>query len=136
MRITQLGQIDVPALNNELSVALGGWTGWVGSHNGDYEAIVDLQPGFEERADEVRAVIEAHIANAEQREAAKLAQQQADAAALEAVKADQVIRYLVTHTPAECAQYVQTNVTNLATAKDVLGKLAMAVSVLAKKEFR
>lgn len=56
--------------------------------------------------------------------------QQADLA-----KADAVIQYLVSHTPAECEAYVQANVTNLATAKDMLGKFAMALCVLSKDKF-
>lgn len=51
-------------------------------------------------------------------------------------KADNVIRYLVTHTPAECAAYVNANVNNLADAKAFLGKVAMVLSVLARREFR
>ena len=46
------------------------------------------------------------------------------------------IVYLVTHTPAECAAYVEANVTNLAQAKVMLGKFAMALSVLARRELR
>lgn len=51
-------------------------------------------------------------------------------------KSDNVIQYLVTHTPAECAAYVNANVNNLADAKAFLGKVAMALSVLARREFR
>ena len=60
MRIKIAGTVDAAALNIELAAALGGWEGWTGSHNAAV-AVVDLLPGFEERADEVRAVIEAHI---------------------------------------------------------------------------
>lgn len=69
-------------------------------------------------------------------DAAAQAQALADMQAVVSAKADPVINYLVTHTPAECAQYVQTNVTNLATAKDVLAKMAMALSVLARSSLR
>src|SRR3990167_9715719 len=57
--------------------------------------------------------------------------QMADLLAKEEARADVVLQYFVSHTPKECATYVQTNVTSLATARDVLAKLAMAVSVLA-----
>lgn len=67
---------------------------------------------------------------------ALLEQIQADEAQKESAKLDTVIRYLVTHTPEEIVTYVNTNVTDLASAKNVLGKLAVAVSVLAKKELR
>lgn len=60
----------------------------------------------------------------------------ADAADLATAKADSVVRYIVTRTPAEINTYVQTNVTNLATAKDLIAKLAVAVSVLAKDKLR
>lgn len=57
----------------------------------------------------------------------------ADEQAATAAKADSVIQYLVTHTPAECAAYVNANVNNLADAKAFLGKVAMALSVLARQ---
>jgi hypothetical protein len=59
-----------------------------------------------------------------------------DAAARDAAKADAVIQYLVNHTPAECADYVQSNVTDLASAKQFLKKVAMALSMLARSELR
>jgi hypothetical protein len=67
---------------------------------------------------------------------APTAQQIADASAITTAKADAVITYLVTHTPAEIENYVSTNVADLTTAKGVLGKLAVAVSVLAKDRLR
>ncbi len=60
----------------------------------------------------------------------------ADVIAANSAKSDNVIQYLVTHTPAECAQYVQDNVTDLASAKAFLKTVAMALSVLARKELR
>ena len=60
----------------------------------------------------------------------------ADASAVTVVKANAVINYLVTHTPAECAAKVQTDVTNLATAKDMLAHFAQALCVLAKDRLR
>ena len=62
--------------------------------------------------------------------------QATDLTAKQAAKGDSVIQYLVTHTPAECDAYVHTNVTNLATAVNLLGKMAMALSVLARAELR
>lgn len=63
-------------------------------------------------------------------------QEVADAAATASVKSDAVIQYLVNHTPAECADYVQAHVTDLASAKQFLKKVAMALSVLARSELR
>lgn len=68
--------------------------------------------------------------------AARQALRTADADAIVTAKADNVIQYLVTHTPTECAQYVQTNVTDLASAKTLLAKFAIALSVLAKQSLR
>lgn len=52
-----------------------------------------------------------------------------------AAGADRVVQYLRNHTPAECAAYVNTNVTSLATAKTMLEKFAMILCVITKKEF-
>lgn len=60
-------------------------------------------------------------------------QQQMDSVARAEVKADAVITYLTNHTPAECVQYVQDNVTDLASAKAFLKKVAMALSILSKQ---
>jgi len=68
--------------------------------------------------------------------AALAAQQLADAEALAAAKADATIQYMVTHTPLECYQKVQTDVTDLASAKVMLGRLAMAISVIARDKLR
>ncbi len=69
-------------------------------------------------------------------EAQAAAQATTDAAARSAAKADATNAYLVSHTPAECYAKVQTDVTDLASAKQMLGRLAMAVSVLARRELR
>ena len=44
------------------------------------------------------------------------------------------VRYLNTHTAAEIANYVDTNVTNLATAKTVIARLAVAVGVILRED--
>ena len=59
-----------------------------------------------------------------------------DASAVTVAKANAVINYLVTHTPQECAAKVQTDVTNLATAKDMLAHFAQVLCVLAKDRLR
>lgn len=87
--------------------------------------------GQEELADDAPELLA--IAQAiEQAAAAKQAQAATDAQAAESAKGDAVIQFLVNHTPAECAAYVAANVTDLASARNVLAKLAMAVSVLAR----
>jgi len=69
-------------------------------------------------------------------EVAAAAQRVTDNTARQTAKADSTISYLVTHTPAEINTYVRSNVNNLASATDMLVKLAVAVSVLARKELR
>lgn len=61
---------------------------------------------------------------------AEKAKQAAKAAATGDVEADIVCKYLREHTPLETYQYVQANVTDLASAKAIIGKLAAAVGVL------
>lgn len=51
-------------------------------------------------------------------------------------KADNVVQYLRDHTPAECEAYVQTNVTDLASAKALLKKFAIVLCVLSKQNLR
>ena len=60
----------------------------------------------------------------------------ADAAALGYTKADPVAQYIITHTPAEIAAYVGTQVTSLATAVPILQKMAFILGVLAKDKLR
>lgn len=69
-------------------------------------------------------------------EIAKEALSAEDAQAKAYAKAAPVIQYLATHTPAECEAYVAANVTDLASAKNLLGKFAIALCVLARREFR
>lgn len=93
------------------------------------QQVVALTP--EEEADAVARTA------AEEAVAAPIRKQAADdVIAANSAKSDNVIQYLVTHTPAECAQYVQDNVTDLASAKAFLKKVAMALSVLARRELR
>jgi hypothetical protein len=54
-------------------------------------------------------------------------------AARTTLKADATITYLRTHTPAEVAAYASTNITDLASAKSVIGKLAMVVAYMARE---
>lgn len=51
-------------------------------------------------------------------------------------KADNVVQYLRDHTPAECAQYVQDNVTDLASAKAFLKKVAIVLCMLSKESLK
>jgi hypothetical protein len=71
-----------------------------------------------------------------QEELDAIAQAEADAAAKDAAKADNVVQYLRDHTPAECSDYVQDNVTDLASAKAFLKKVAVVLCVLSKQSLR
>jgi hypothetical protein len=57
----------------------------------------------------------------------------ARAAIRDALRADNVVAYLRTHTPAEVAAYASTNISDLASAKTVIGKLAMICAYLARE---
>lgn len=59
-----------------------------------------------------------------------------DADATAAVKVDGWVKAFVAMTPAEASNYVDVNVTNLATAKDVLKKMAFMLNVLARRSLR
>lgn len=51
----------------------------------------------------------------------------------EELRADNTLQFLRTHTPAEAEAWVNSNVTDLASAKSVLSKLAMIVAYLARE---
>ena len=51
------------------------------------------------------------------------------------VKADPVLMQFLMARPAQIEQYIQNNVTDLASARAVLKTLAKAVALLAKREF-
>jgi hypothetical protein len=69
-------------------------------------------------------------------ETAEIAKNLADQAALTNAKANAVIQYLVSHTPAECSAKVATDVNNLATAVTMMQNFAIALSILAKDKLR
>lgn len=64
------------------------------------------------------------------------AQEAAEAEAHAEAKADAVVQYLRDHTPAECEDYVQANVTDLASARALMKKFAVVLCVLAKQSLR
>jgi len=68
--------------------------------------------------------------------AALKAQLEVDEAEKQSAKLDPVINYLATHTNAQVAAKIQTDITSLATAKDMMAKLGVALAVLARKELR
>lgn len=63
-------------------------------------------------------------------------QEEIDQQAVQSAKADPVIQYLVNHTPDECFNKVQADVTDLASAKQMLGRFARALSVIAREKLR
>lgn len=67
---------------------------------------------------------------------AKEAQQATISAAKAEAQADNAVQYLRDHTPAECEQYVQDTVTDLASAKAFLKKVAIVLCALSKESLR
>lgn len=80
------------------------------------------------------ALVEPYVKSTE--EIAYKSQQLADSRARDSAKTETVIQYLINHTPAECDAYIHTKVTDLATATNILGKMAMALCVLSKDKLR
>lgn len=60
----------------------------------------------------------------------------ADAQARLDVKADAFVQTFIEMTPAQVTTYITNNVTDLASAKSVINKLALMVLFLAKREYR
>ena len=65
--------------------------------------------------------------------AAKIAQEQVNAADIAAAKSYAKLQALRTMTPAQIQAWVAANVTNLAQAQDVITTLAIAVGILARR---
>lgn len=64
------------------------------------------------------------------------AQQAADLVAQQAAKAESIVAYLVSHTAAEIKAKINTDVTDLASAKAMLGKFGVALAYLARQSLR
>lgn len=75
------------------------------------------------------------IVNASAKQVAARQKQAAQEAEHHTASLDAWIVSYLAMTPAEAEQYVLDNVTNLATAKSIMSKLAYAVRVLIRKEF-
>lgn len=69
-------------------------------------------------------------------EIAARAEEAADTASREAIKADAWVRSFAAMTPAQVSTYINNNVTSLATAKPVIEKLARMVHGLVRRELR
>ena len=69
-------------------------------------------------------------------ELAAIAQQIADAEAKAAAKADATVKYLVTHTPAEVFAKVSTDITDLASARQMIARLAVAIGAGLRNDLR
>ena len=59
-----------------------------------------------------------------------------DEAVRQANRADAFVQTFIAMTPAEVADYVETNVTNLATSKTLLKRMAVMMLMLARREYR
>lgn len=69
-------------------------------------------------------------------EAARLAQAQADAADKAAIKLEAQVQSFINMTPAQVNNYIDTNVTDLASAKTVLKFYGRMLLLLARKEYK
>jgi hypothetical protein len=74
--------------------------------------------------------------NATAQEIAARTQAATDEAHRLLVKADSFVTNFIAMTPAQVASYIDTNVTNLATSKTVITKLAQMVLLLVRREYR
>lgn len=88
--------------------------------------IGDMLPGDRETTPAEQAAKDAEIA-------AVLAKIGTDETHISKVKDDKTVAYLRTHTPDECYNKVQADVTDLASAKKMMGSLAMALCVLVRR---
>jgi hypothetical protein len=86
------------------------------------DAVVDL--------DQLRADYQAAL----DAEAAKAQMAAADKTAQDTIRADNRLRNLLTATPQQIEAYIDNNVTNLAQAKEVLGLLALGLSMVARAQ--
>jgi len=93
---------------------------------------VQTEPTQQELSD---ALAQAETWRAEE-EAATTAHRTAYQQNLAALKDNQQARQLLKATPEQIDSYIDTNVTNLASAKEVLKMLAKAVSVLAHEVYK
>lgn len=59
-----------------------------------------------------------------------------DTADMDAIKTDAQVRQLITARPQWIENYIDNNVTNLESAKDVLKILVKAISAIGKRQFR
>jgi len=64
------------------------------------------------------------------------AKEDADRAVKDSVKADSFVKTFVNMTPAEVEAYIDTNVTDLNSAKSVVHKLSLMMLWLARREFK
>jgi len=69
-------------------------------------------------------------------EAAQRQQEASDAAHAEAVKVDAFVQNFIAMTPAQVESYVVNNTANLAQVRSLLGKMALMLLALARREYR
>ncbi len=130
------GTVDPALLDAELVAALGEkGTKWAAQYV-DEQPAVTLAQGNAALAPTIEAVIAAHVAASTARALAALALQEADAAAIASAKASDTVKYLVSHTPDECAALIQTTVTDLPGVIGILAEVARTLSVLARVSLR
>lgn len=98
--------------------------GYIAADGSYYEG--EMRPGDRAATPAEQAARDAQVAAAAAHQAAR----QTD---VETIKADPTITYLRDHRPAECYAKVQADVTDLASAKAMIGRLAMALCVIVRQ---
>lgn len=73
---------------------------------------------------------------ARQRRKELLAQAEADAAAKFETKADPFVQAFIAMTPAEVEAYIDSHMTDLASSRALMKKVALMLLLLARKEYR
>jgi hypothetical protein len=133
--------IDLTGLSGVHAIQWNGTSGHVENNDGTVTNITSLAP-YQSYINAWNALTPPPPIPPTQAEldAIALAQAQAQAKALaeknnaDAVKADATVQFILTHTGAEVSAFIGTNVTNLATAVNMLQKMGLVLSVLVKKE--
>lgn len=117
---------------------IGAILGWKFSHTPGICTVDDVITEWPEALGAVPTVeqVAAWSAEFDTAQAALESVKTADASAVAFVKSRPIIQYLATHSPAECNAKVQADVTDLASAKVMLGNFAEALCVLTKQSLR
>jgi hypothetical protein len=104
----------------------------------DVILVDEIPPGYVECPAHVGIglTVDAAVPPPSPREIADEAKRTEIAQAMEAARADAFVRQFVNMTPAQVADYVNGNVSNLTDARNLLIKLALMMLALAKEQYK